>query len=113
MGFYYALKFIEPAIVSSLEMGVGPFFAIVVTAMVAKQKIQATRAQWIITVRYIRSQCIVNVDGIIRTIRGKGDKYLGLCIGDYRLCFMRIRGCTMYNLFEKTKSFQVGQARLF
>ena len=28
MGFYYALKFIEPAIVSSLEMGVGPFFAI-------------------------------------------------------------------------------------
>ena len=29
MGFYYALKFIEPAIVSSLEMGVGPFFAIV------------------------------------------------------------------------------------
>jgi drug/metabolite transporter (DMT)-like permease len=49
MGFYYALKFIEPAIVSSLEMGVGPFFAIVVTAMVAKKKIQATRAQWIIT----------------------------------------------------------------
>jgi len=49
MGFYYALKFIEPAIVSSLEIGVGPFFAIVVTAMIAKGKIQATRAQWIIT----------------------------------------------------------------
>ena len=49
MGFYYALKFIEPAIVSSLEMGVGPFFAIVVTAMIGKKKIQATRAQWIIT----------------------------------------------------------------
>ncbi|WP_318614727.1 EamA family transporter [Sporosarcina sp. YIM B06819] len=49
MGFYYALKFIEPAIVSSLEMGVGPFFAIVVTAMLAKEKIRATRAQWIIT----------------------------------------------------------------
>ncbi|WP_342511494.1 EamA family transporter [Sporosarcina sp. FSL K6-1522] len=49
MGFYYALKFIEPAIVSSLEMGVGPFFAIVVTAMVAKEKIRATRAQWLIT----------------------------------------------------------------
>ena len=46
MGFYYALKFIEPAIVSSLEMGVGPFFAIVVTAMIAKEKI---RAQWIVT----------------------------------------------------------------
>ena len=49
MGFYYALKFIEPAIVSSLEMGVGPFFAIVITAMVAKKKLQATRAQWLIT----------------------------------------------------------------
>lgn len=50
MGFYYALKFIEPSIVSSLEMGVGPFFAIVVTAMIAKKKIEATRAQWLITV---------------------------------------------------------------
>lgn len=49
MGFYYALKFIEPAIVSSLEMGVGPFFVIVVTAMVSKKKIQVTRTQWIIT----------------------------------------------------------------
>ncbi|MBH0175768.1 EamA family transporter [Fictibacillus sp. 23RED33] len=28
MGFYYALKFIEPAIVSSLEMGLGPLFVI-------------------------------------------------------------------------------------
>jgi drug/metabolite transporter (DMT)-like permease len=49
MGFYYALKFIEPAIVSSFEMGVGPFFAIVVTAMIAKEKIRATREQWMIT----------------------------------------------------------------
>jgi len=50
MGFYYALKFIEPAIVSSLEMGVGPFFVIVVTAIITKKKIRATRAQWIITI---------------------------------------------------------------
>lgn len=28
MGFYFALKFIEPAIVSSLEMGLGPLFVI-------------------------------------------------------------------------------------
>jgi drug/metabolite transporter (DMT)-like permease len=49
MGFYYALKFIEPAIVSSLEMGVGPIFVIIVTAMIAKGKIRATRAQWLIT----------------------------------------------------------------
>lgn len=50
MGFYYALKFIEPAIVSSLEMGVGPFFAIMVTAIITKEKIRATRMQWAITV---------------------------------------------------------------
>ncbi|MGE7690012.1 EamA family transporter [Lysinibacillus sp. NPDC097214] len=49
MGFYYALKFIEPAIVSSLEMGVGPFFVIIVTTIMAKGKIQATKAQWLIT----------------------------------------------------------------
>ena len=48
MGFYYALKFIKPAIVSSLEMGVG-FFSIVLTAMIAKEKIRTTRAQWIVT----------------------------------------------------------------
>lgn len=48
MGFYYGLKFIEPAIVSSLEMGVGPFFVIVVTAIMAKKKLHATRAQWLI-----------------------------------------------------------------
>lgn len=48
MGFYYGLKFIEPAIVSSLEMGVGPFFVIVVTAMMAKKKLHATRSQWLI-----------------------------------------------------------------
>lgn len=29
MGFYFALKYIEPAIVSSLEMGLGPLFALV------------------------------------------------------------------------------------
>ncbi|MEV9639557.1 EamA family transporter [Mammaliicoccus sciuri] len=30
MGFYYALKYIEPAIVSSLEMGIGPLFVILI-----------------------------------------------------------------------------------
>lgn len=50
MGFYYALKYLEPAIVSSLEMGVGPLFAIILTATFTKSKIQASRAQWIITI---------------------------------------------------------------
>ncbi|WP_153731080.1 DMT family transporter [Sporosarcina obsidiansis] len=49
MGFYYALKFVEPAIVSSLEMAVGPLFVIVITAVMTKQKIRATRIQWVIT----------------------------------------------------------------
>ncbi|QQP14118.1 DMT family transporter [Lysinibacillus agricola] len=35
MGFYFALKYIEPAIVSSLEMGLGPLFVIL---LAIKQK---------------------------------------------------------------------------
>ncbi|WP_153722889.1 DMT family transporter [Sporosarcina cascadiensis] len=30
MGFYFALKYIEPAIVSSLEMGIGPLFVVLI-----------------------------------------------------------------------------------
>ncbi|WP_018922728.1 EamA family transporter [Salsuginibacillus kocurii] len=33
LGFYYALKYIEPAIVSALEMGVGPLFALFISTM--------------------------------------------------------------------------------
>src|SRR5699024_11711474 len=33
MGFYFALKYIEPAIVSSLEMGVGPLFVVLIAIL--------------------------------------------------------------------------------
>ena len=43
MGFYFALKYIEPAIVSSLEMGLGPLFVILIAI---KQKIHVKPMQW-------------------------------------------------------------------
>lgn len=43
MGFYFALKYIEPAIVSSLEMGIGPFFVLVL-ALVQRQPVKP--ANW-------------------------------------------------------------------
>ena len=47
MGFYFALKYIEPAIVSSLEMGIGPLFVIVI-ALAQKQTVKP--ANWVIAV---------------------------------------------------------------
>ena len=43
MGFYFALKYIEPAIVSSLEMGLGPLFALL---LAAGQKGDVDKRQW-------------------------------------------------------------------
>lgn len=43
MGFYFALKFIEPAIVSSLEMGLGPLFVIFLLLL---QRQFVGKAQW-------------------------------------------------------------------
>ena len=39
MGFYFALKYIEPAIVSSLEMGIGPLFVVFI-ALLQRQTIR-------------------------------------------------------------------------
>lgn len=43
MGFYFALKYIEPAIVSSLEMGVGPLFVLVIAL---RTRVHIPRIQW-------------------------------------------------------------------
>lgn len=43
MGFYFALKYIEPAIVSSLEMGLGPLFVLL---LALQQKQAIPRTQW-------------------------------------------------------------------
>src|SRR5699024_4108667 len=45
MGLYFALKYIEPAIVSSLEMGVGPLFVVLIALL---DRPAITRANWII-----------------------------------------------------------------
>lgn len=48
MGFYYALKFIEPAIVSALEMGVGPLFAIVLGRFLYQKQENPNYWEWFI-----------------------------------------------------------------
>ncbi|MFJ6208566.1 EamA family transporter [Lysinibacillus sp. NPDC092081] len=45
MGFYFALKYVESAIVSALEMGIGPLFVLVL-AVFGKESIP--KAQWVI-----------------------------------------------------------------
>ncbi|MCL1694552.1 DMT family transporter [Lysinibacillus sp. BPa_S21] len=45
MGFYFALKYVESAIVSALEMGIGPLFVLVL-AVFAKESIP--KSQWVI-----------------------------------------------------------------
>ena len=47
MGLYFALKYIEPAIVSSLEMGVGPLFVVLI-ALLQRQAVK--RENWIIAI---------------------------------------------------------------
>lgn len=47
MGFYFALKYVEPAIVSSLEMGLGPLFVLL---LALSQKQAVGRAQWLIAI---------------------------------------------------------------
>lgn len=47
MCFYFALKYVESAIVSALEMGIGPLFVLVL-AVIAKESIP--RSQWLIAI---------------------------------------------------------------
>ena len=47
MGFYFALKYIEPAIVSSLEMGLGPLFALL---LAVGQKGHVDKGQWAVAI---------------------------------------------------------------
>ncbi len=47
MGFYFALKYIEPAIVSSLEMGIGPLFILLLAVF---QKTAVRQKQWYIAI---------------------------------------------------------------
>lgn len=99
MGFYYALKFIEPAIVSSLEMGVGPFFAIVVTAIAAKKKIRATRAQWIITFGTFTASVLLMLTALfgLSGVKVMNNTDFSLGIAASVLCGLGAVLCTIYS----------------
>ncbi|WP_158582996.1 DMT family transporter [Lysinibacillus yapensis] len=66
MGFYFALKFIEPAIVSSLEMGLGPLFVIFLALM---QREVIAKAQWGIAFGTL-SACLLLVISVFNGVSG-------------------------------------------
>lgn len=55
MGFYFALKYVEPAIVSSLEMGIAPLFILVL--MMMQKKTIATK-KWAISIGTLFGICM-------------------------------------------------------
>jgi drug/metabolite transporter (DMT)-like permease len=61
MCFYFALKYVESAIVSALEMGIGPLFVLVL-AVIAKESIP--RAQWLIAMATMIA-CIVLIIAVL------------------------------------------------
>lgn len=61
MGFYFALKYVEPAIVSSLEMGVAPLFMVVL--MVIQRKTISIR-KWTISIGTLVA-CLILISAVI------------------------------------------------
>jgi len=61
MGFYFALKYVESAIVSALEMGIGPLFVLVL-AVFAKESIP--KAQWVIATGTLIA-CIILIVAVV------------------------------------------------
>lgn len=61
MGFYFALKYVEPAIVSSLEMGIAPLFILIL--MVIQRK-NISSKKWIISVGTLTA-CLILIWAVI------------------------------------------------
>lgn len=61
MGFYFALKYVEPAIVSSLEMGIAPLF-ILILMLIQRKKISVKK--WMISIGTLVA-CFILIGGII------------------------------------------------
>lgn len=61
MGFYFALKYVEPAIVSSLEMGIAPLF-ILLLLLVQRKKVSGKK--WMISVGTLMA-CLILVGGVV------------------------------------------------
>lgn len=55
--FYYALKYVEPAIVSAIEIGVGPLFALLLGKVLLSQK--APPAKWGIGLGILIGSCFL------------------------------------------------------
>ncbi len=95
MGFYFALKYIEPAIVSSLEMGLGPLFALM---LVIQQKKHVLKAQWGIAFGIFAASLLL----IVAIFTGKSavqswDQSSILGVGASILCGLGAVFCTVYS----------------
>lgn len=66
MGFYFALKYVEPAIVSSLEMGIAPLFILIL--MMLQRKIISTK-KWIISIGTLAA-CLMLIWAVINGASG-------------------------------------------
>lgn len=61
MGFYFALKYVEPAIVSSLEMGIAPLFILIL--MMLQRKIISIK-KWVISIGTLAA-CLLLIWAVI------------------------------------------------
>lgn len=61
MGFYFALKYVEPAIVSSLEMGIAPLFILLL--MLLQRKTISTQ-KWLISIGTLAA-CLLLIGAVL------------------------------------------------
>ena len=95
MGFYFALKYIEPAIVSSLEMGLGPLFVLLLTL---QQKQPVARAQWAIAISTFAT-CMLLIVNVFTGHSGMQvwDRNSAIGIIASVLCGLGAVYCTVYS----------------
>ena len=95
MGFYFALKYIEPAIVSSLEMGLAPLFVLL---LAVRQKIQIKRVQWWIAISTIGA-CFVLIAAVFsgQSAVIQWGRYSVLGIIASIICGLGAVLCTLYS----------------
>ncbi|MER2105998.1 MAG: EamA family transporter [Solibacillus sp.] len=95
MGFYFALKYIEPAIVSSLEMGLGPLFVLL---LALQQKQRVARGQFLIALG-IFVACMLLVVNVFTGNSGMQTWNLNSVIGIVAsiLCGLGAVYCTVYS----------------
>lgn len=95
MGFYFALKYIEPAIVSSLEMGLGPLFVLL---LALRKKERIIKSQWAIACGTLAA-CLLLVVNVFTGNSGVQQWDLNSVIGIIAsiLCGLGAVYCTVYS----------------